>query len=153
MHFINKLNDKVEKIFNYATPFIDFLIRIWIANIFWQAGISKIAHLESTKWLFMYVYHVPLLNPTVAAYLFTSIELIFPVFLAIGLFTRLTACLLFIYNLIGMLAYPAISSTWYQWHIVWGLLLLVPMCHGAGLLSLDQVLKQRSKGKNSGVKK
>lgn len=152
MRYINKLNDKVEKLFNYATPVADFLIRVWIANLFWQAGISKIAHLESTAWLFTYVYHVPLLNPTAAAYLFTGIELILPIFLAVGLFTRISASLLFIYNIIGLFSYPAISPTWLQWHIVWSLLLLVPMCHGAGLFSLDQLLKQR-KGKSSNLKK
>ncbi len=57
-------------------PAVSLLFRLWIAAIFWQAGLTKIASWDATLYLFNYEYSVPLLPPELAAYLGTGVELL-----------------------------------------------------------------------------
>ena len=66
-------------------PIGDLLIRLWVANVFWKSDVNKFQSFDITVQLFEYEYSVPFVSPTVAAYLGTGVELIFPVLLAIGL--------------------------------------------------------------------
>ena len=120
----------------------DLLIRLWVANAFWQAGLVKIASMYSTIYLFQNEYHVPLLPPVFAAYLGTGIELVFPVLLAFGILTRFAAGFLFIYNIIAVISYPALWSTGFTDHKVWGLMLLMTTLHGPGALSVDAIVQR-----------
>ena len=70
---------------------IDLVIRLWIANIFWKAGLTKIATWESTLYLFEYEYAVPFVPTEVAAVIGTGVEITMPILLAIGLGTRFSA--------------------------------------------------------------
>lgn len=126
----------------FLAPVGDLGLRLWVAEVFWRAGLTKIQSMDSTVALFTYVYHVPLLSPEVAAYLGTAIEITVPVLLALGLAGRLSAGFLFIYNIIAVISYPGLSAGGLEHHQVWGLMLLVLTLRGPGALSLDRLLER-----------
>ncbi|MCB1803708.1 MAG: DoxX family protein [Candidatus Competibacteraceae bacterium] len=133
----------LNSLFDRLVPAADLLIRLWIANVFWKAGLSKIQSMESTILLFRYEYNVPLLAPEIAAYLATFSELGFSVLLALGLAGRLSALSLFILNAVAVISYPALQAHGLIQHQLWGLLLLVTLLHGPGRLSLDYLLARK----------
>jgi len=125
---------------NQVAPLGDLAIRLWVANVFFRSGLSKLDNWDGTLALFANEYHVPVLSPTLAAYAGTATELLFPVLLALGLGTRFTALVLFVFNIIAVVSYPDVGEVGLKDHQHWGLLLLVPLLHGAGKLSLDHWL-------------
>ncbi len=133
------------------SPVSLLLFRVWVAVDFFRAGLVKIADMQSTTSLFTNVYHVPLLAPVVAAYLGTAVELILPWFLGLGLAGRLTAVVLFFYNIVAVVSYPDLwpNGLWKDFwhggftdHKVWGLMLLAIVFYGPGELSLDHLLQK-----------
>lgn len=128
---------------NALAPFLDLGIRLWVANIFWKSGLTKIQSWDSTVALFTHEYQVPLLSPTLAAVLGTCVELVFPVLLVLGLAGRLSAGALFVFNIIAVISYPDLNEIGIKDHIYWGLLLLVTLLHGPGRLSMDHILRKR----------
>lgn len=92
-------------------PAIDLLIRLWVANVFWKSGLTKIATWDSTLYLFEYEYAVPLLSPEVAAVIGTGVELAMPILLVVGLATRLSATVLFVFNIAAVLSFRR-SISW-----------------------------------------
>ncbi|NVK42565.1 MAG: DoxX family protein [Oceanospirillaceae bacterium] len=122
------------------SPAVSLLFRLWIAAIFWQAGLTKIASWDATLYLFNYEYSVPLLPPELAAYLATGVELLMPALLALGLATRFSALVLFLFNIVAVISYPTLNEIGLKDHQYWGLMLLVPLCFGPGLLSLDALI-------------
>lgn len=123
-------------------PVADLLIRLWVANVFWKSGLTKIATWDSTLYLFEYEYAVPLLPTPVAATIATGVELLMPVLLVIGFATRLSASVLFVFNIVAVLSFSAITVWSATDHQLWGLLLLVTMFHGPGRLSVDHYLQR-----------
>ncbi len=121
----------------WAPSMLSFMLRIWLAMIFFKAGQTKIASWDTTLALFEYEYQVPLLTPVLAAYAGTAVELLIPIMLIMGLFTSLSAAILFVLNLVAAISYPDISEAGMQEHIYWGILLTVPLALGGGRLSLD----------------
>ena len=128
------------------TPFIDLGVRLWVANVFWRSGLASVHDWETTVDLFKYEYSVPLLSPHVAAVLGTSVELIFPVLLAIGLAGRLSAGVLFVFNIIAVISYPALNEVGLKDHTYWGILLLVSLLHGPGRISIDYLIRRKWMG-------
>ena len=120
----------------FAAPAVDLLLRLWVASVFFKSGLTKIANFDSTISLFETEYVVPLLSPELAAYLGTGAELVLPVFLALGLGSRLVALALFGFNIIAVVSYPDLSPAGLNEHIYWGLLMLVTIVHGGGKLAL-----------------
>jgi len=131
---------------DFLSPLIDLFIRLWVANVFWKAGLTKIATWDATVYLFTHEYHVPLLSPEVAALLGAGVELIFPVLLAFGLGARLAAGVLFVFNIIAVISYPGLNEVGLKDHIYWGILLLVPLLHGPGKLSIDHLIRRKYLG-------
>jgi putative oxidoreductase len=152
MSLLNRTRDFYYKAVgwvHHATPVADLCLRLWVADAFWKAGLVKIANMDSTLALFENEYHVPVLPPDFAAYLGTGIELVMPWFLALGLFGRLTAGFLFVYNLMAVISYPDLwpngfwsdlFGTGFMDHKAWGLMLLVTFLYGPGKLSMDHLL-------------
>ena len=138
---------RLVEIFNrslaYLAPAGDVLLRLWVANVFFKSGLTKIQSFDSTIALFEYEYSVPLLSPVVAAYLGTATELIFPALLLLGLAGRFSAFVLFFFNIIAAVSYPEISDLGVRDHQVWGIMLFVSMVHGPGKLSLDYLIWHR----------
>ena len=128
---------------NALAPVGDLVIRLWVANVFWKSGLTKIQSVDTTLQLFRYEYSVPLLPPEVAAYLSMFTELTFSVLLAVGLAGRLSAAALFFVNIVAAVSYPALEEAGLNQHQLWGLLLLVPLLHGPGKLSLDHLISRR----------
>lgn len=128
---------------DWLAPAGDLLIRLWVANVFWSSGLTKIQSMQSTILLFRYEYEVPLLSPEVAAYLATFSELGFSLLLALGLAGRFGAAGLSVLNIVAVISYPALAAHGLVQHQLWGLLLLVPLLHGPGKLSLDALIGRR----------
>lgn len=146
MSVIGKLSALASPIIrglDFLSPGIDLVIRLWVANVFWKSGLTKIASWESTVALFTYEYHVPLLSPQLAAFLGTAVELSMPVLLVLGLGARFGAAVLFVFNIVAVISYPDLNEIGLKDHQYWGLLLLVPLLHGPGRLSIDHLLRRR----------
>ncbi len=140
---------KVITLLDNASSVIDVVIRLWIAEVFFRSGLVKIASWQSTLALFENEYQVPLLPPVAAAYLGTFVELVFPVLLALGLATRFSCIVLFVFNVMAVVSYPDLSEAGLKDHYYWGLLLLVPLLHGPGKLSVDHLIARRWLGHES----
>ena len=125
---------------DWLAPLGDLLLRLYVANVFWKAGLVKIQSWSSTLYLFSEEYKVPLLPPEIAAYLGTGVELLFPVLLAFGLAGRFAALVLFVFNIIAVISYPTLNAAGIADHQLWGLLLALLVLRGPGKLSLDHLL-------------
>lgn len=130
----------------FLTPVFDLAIRLWVANVFWKSGLTKIQSWDTTLMLFQYEYNVPLLPYNVAAILATGAELLFPVLLVLGLASRFSALSLFILNVVAVISYPDINAAGIKDHLLWGTMLAVTFLHGPGPLSIDQFLRRRFLG-------
>jgi putative oxidoreductase len=128
------------------SPAIDLVVRLFVATVFFKSGLTKIANWASTLSLFENEYAVPLLPPEVAAALGTTVELAFPVLLVLGLGSRVSAFVLFVFNIVAVISYPDLGDVGLRDHQTWGLLLLVTLLHGPGVLSLDHLISRRYAG-------
>jgi putative oxidoreductase len=136
----------------FLAPAADLGIRLWAAKFFWDAALTKIqvggefpfiGLGPSTVMLFEYEYQVPLLSATAAAYLGTTVELVFPALLAFGLAGRAAAAVLFIFNIVAVISYPGLNEAGVLQHQLYGTLLLLPLLRGPGVLSIDHLIRRR----------
>jgi putative oxidoreductase len=96
---------------------------------------------EATFALFADEYKLPFLSPSTAAYAATSLEFLVPILLALGLFTRLSACVLLAMTMIiQIFVYP---DAWWTAHAYWAALLVILIARGPGTLSLDRIFFPR----------
>jgi putative oxidoreductase len=138
--------DSVEKTrtgLGWLGSVFDLGIRVWVAQVFFKSGLTKIDSWDSTLFLFNDVYAVPVLPPALAAWLATAAELALPVLLVIGLATRLGALGLFILNYVAVVSFPDMGAVGIKDHVLWGVMLAVIFFHGPGRLSLDEWLRRR----------
>lgn len=119
-------------------------IRLWMAKIFWYSGLTKISSWSSTIALFKYEYKVPFIYPELAAYLSASCELTCPIFLALGLATRLASIPMLIMAIVIQVTYLQRVE-----HLYWMMLLTLLICYGPGRFSIDYFIKQKFKPKNN----
>ena len=133
----------IVKGLDFLSPAVDLAARLWLADVFWKSGLTKIANWQTTQMLFNFEYHVPLLPPNVAAVLATSVELGGSVLLAFGLASRFGTAALFILNFTAAISYPDLSESGLRDHIFWGILLTLFFFHGPGKLSVDHWLRRR----------
>ncbi|MHB8471868.1 MAG: DoxX family protein [Gammaproteobacteria bacterium] len=131
---------------DFLSPLVDLGVRLWVANVFWKSGMTKLTSWDSTLNLFTNVYEVPVLSPELAATLSTAVELGGAVLLAVGLAGRFSAAALFILNIVAVISYPDLSEVGLKDHYYWGLLLLIVLLHGPGKLSVDHWLRGRLMG-------
>lgn len=143
---IANLTAPVIRGLDFLSPLIDLGIRLWVANVFWKSGLTKIQSWDSTIALFTHEYQVPLLSPEVAAVLGTGTELIFPVLLVLGLGSRVSAAVLFVFNYIAVISYPELNEVGIKDHVYWGILLLVTLLHGPGRISMDHLIRRKWMG-------
>jgi putative oxidoreductase len=123
--------------------FISLLARIVVGLIFFLSGLTKVDgfHLtDSAIFLFAEEFKLPLISPWLAAHMAAAIELTMPLLLFAGFATRFAALVLLGMTLvIEIFVYPES----YVQHGLWAVALLTIMKHGAGVFSLDHVLKSR----------
>ena len=143
---VANLIGKVITWVGFLTPLFDLALRLWVANVFWKSGLTKIKSWDSTLMLFEYEYAVPVLPVNVAAIMATGAELLFPVLLVVGLASRFSALSLFILNFVAVISYPDISDAGIKDHMVWGTMLAVTLFHGPGMLSADHFLRRKFLG-------
>jgi putative oxidoreductase len=146
MNLVERLFDltrPVSRTLSFLSPVADLALRLWVANVFFKSGLTKIQSMDSTLLLFTHEYQVPLLPPELAAYAGTFVELVFPVLLALGLGGRFAAFVLFVFNIVAVISYPGLNPAGVEQHQVWGLMLLVTLLHGPGRLSLDGLICRR----------
>lgn len=138
-------------------PITDLWLRLVVAWAFYTSGLTKVTsnlliHVFgtdlryptslhptfTTQLLFQNEYHVPLLSPALAAQLGPVVEIGMPVLIALGLFGRPAAIILFVFNIVAVLSYQAAQSgPAFYLHVLWGTLLLAVIAHGPGKISID----------------
>ena len=147
VQMISKGLDCTTTLGNLLQPFASLGTRVWVAKVVFEAGMSKFQNWENTKLLFTKKYQIPYISPEHAAILGTGIEIVLPVFLALGLGARLPALILMIYHVATVICYPFLltpeGSVALQQHIVCGLLLLCCLSYGPGKLSGDYFLTKK----------
>ncbi|MBQ0921688.1 DoxX family protein [Hydrogenophaga aromaticivorans] len=134
-----------------------FVARFSIAAVFWKSGQTKIEGLaidivsgeftlgiprlsDNAVFLFKEEYQLPLLPPDLGATLAALGEHILPLFILLGLATRLSALgLLGMTLVIQLFVYPDAYAT----HGTWAAVLLYLMAHGPGQLSIDAWIAKR----------
>lgn len=131
---------------DYISSLADLGIRLYVADIFWKSGLTKIASWDSTVYLFANLYKVPYLSPEVAAASSTAVELGGAVLLAVGLASRFGTAALFILNIVAVISFPDLSDAGRQNHVYWGMLLLIFLLHGPGKLSIDHFIRKKLMG-------
>lgn len=119
--------------------FLLLCARLFPAAVFWQSGRTKMDGWkvnESALYLFQEEYRLPVIDPLLAAHLAAVAEHLFPLLLALGLATRLSAvALLGMTLVIQCLVYPDAWPT----HGTWAALLLWLVARGPGSASLDHL--------------
>jgi putative oxidoreductase len=119
---------------------IALITRISIGGVFWQSGQTKLDgwHISASAIeLFHNEYQLPLVDPTVAAYLATTAEHLLPILLVMGLATRLAASALLVMTLIiEIFVYPDAWPT----HGTWAACFLILMARGPGVISVDSMI-------------
>ncbi|MDH5210746.1 MAG: DoxX family protein [Betaproteobacteria bacterium] len=131
---------------NAAAHLVDLGIRVYVAEIFFRSGLLKIGNWDGTLYLFKNEYRVPLLPPEAAAWLGTFGELAFPPLLALGLAARFAALSLSVVNVMAVISFWHVlggNEAALMSHFYWGVLLLVTLCHGPGMLSIDHWIRRR----------
>jgi putative oxidoreductase len=123
--------------------FIALAARVFPAAVFWQSGETKVVgwHLKpSAISLFANEYQLPLIDPTIAAYVSAFFEHCFPILLVVGLASRFSAlALLCMTAVIEIFVYPGAWPT----HGVWATCFLLVIARGPGWLSLDHVIRRK----------
>lgn len=118
---------------------IQLAMRISIGFVFFNSGLLKARSFEFAVKLFEDEYRLPLLPPELAARLAMSVEIVVPLFLFVGLATRLaTLPLLGMVAIIEILVYP---QAWVE-HLLWASVLVVLLTRGPGVFSLDHVIER-----------
>jgi putative oxidoreductase len=114
------------------------IARVYVAHAFFLSGLTKLRDWDITLALFMDEYHVPLLSPTVAAWMGTAGELLLPVLLVLGLGGRFAALGLSVVNVMAVLSLAEVAPAALQQHITWGVLLAALALYGPGAWSVDR---------------
>jgi putative oxidoreductase len=113
--------------------------RIGVGATFFRAGLLKYNSFEFAVKLFQDEYRLPLIDPTVAARMAMVQELTIPIFLFLGLATRVaTLPLLGTIAVIQTFVYPNA----YNDHLLWGSILVLVLTRGPGVFSLDYLIER-----------
>lgn len=138
----NALVDLPARVLNAGRDVFALALRVWVGWQFLVSGWLKVTSWETTLYLFNEEYRTPLLSPSVAAVIGTAGELVFPLFLILGLAGRLSALGLSAVNGMAVVAYAhVLLSEGFEaalaQHELWGLALAVIVFYGPGRISID----------------
>jgi putative oxidoreductase len=138
-HYYSSASTLLEKLHSLASV----TARLYIAQVFFLAGLTKIRDWDTTLFLFEEEYQVPFLSYELAAYLATFGELLFPALLAFGLATRFSAVALSVINIVAVISLEEIAPAALYLHIIWGALLAQLVIYGSGFFSIDRWIKTK----------
>jgi len=126
-----------EQLARFPLSIIQLAMRIGIGAVFFRSGLLKYNSWEFTVQLFRDEYKVPLLDPVLAAKLAMAQELTVPIFLFVGLATRVATL-----PLLGMIAVIQIFVFPNAWsdHLLWSSALVLILTRGPGAFSIDHLL-------------
>jgi putative oxidoreductase len=127
----------------WLQPAAQLAARCYVGAVFFRSGLTKLHDWDTTLALFADEYHVPLLNPTVAAFMGTGAELVLPVLLVAGLFGRFAAIGLSLLNVVAVLSLADIPEAALMGHVFWGCLLVALILWGPGRWSVDRFMIPR----------
>lgn len=117
------------------------LARLYVAQVFFASGLTKLRDWGTTVALFTDEYAVPWLSPEVAAVLGTTGELVLPALLVLGLAGRFAALGLSVVNAVAVMSLAEIAPAALQQHITWGVLLAALALYGGGRWAADTPLR------------
>ena len=120
---------------SYITPVANLWARIYIGLVFFRSGQAKLIDFEETIEFFADDWALPFIAPAPAAYLATAGELVLPVLLILGLFTRVGALGLFAMAAVIQLFVMPLNE-----HFYWMIILAFLVGQGGSKLSLDHLL-------------
>ncbi len=120
--------------------------RLYLAQVFFLSGLTKLRDWDTTLALFTDEYQVPLLPPALAALMGTAGELVLPVLLVLGLGGRFAALGLFVVNAVAVVSLQEIAPAAWQQHLFWGSLLAGLAIYGPGAWSLERWVWPRLAG-------
>ncbi|MGI9273812.1 MAG: DoxX family protein [Endozoicomonas sp.] len=144
-----ELNNDLSRLLDYLQPVVLLTARLYVAWVFFAAGLRKLQDWDTTLFLFELEYAVPLLSPVAAAWLGTAGELVLPLLLVVGLCGRLGAIGLSVVNVVAVISLEEIAPAAFNQHVLWGALLGAVVVWGAGRFSLDGLLNTRHRFDNS----
>ncbi|MCV0439349.1 MAG: DoxX family protein [Hydrogenophaga sp.] len=127
----------ITRALDLAQPAAALVARIYLAQVFFLSGLTKLRDWDTTILLFTEEYRVPLLSPQVAAVAGTAGELVLPVLLLFGLAGRFAALGLSVVNVVAVISLAEIAPAALQQHITWGVLLAGLAIYGVGRWSID----------------
>jgi putative oxidoreductase len=133
--------DWADKVLDALQPAATLLARLYVAQVFFSSGLTKLRDWDITVSLFTDEYKVPLLSPQLAAAMGTAGEIALPVLLALGLGGRFAALGLSVVNLVAVISLSDIAPAALQQHITWGVLLAALALFGPGRWSFDTPLR------------
>ncbi|MFT5136358.1 MAG: putative oxidoreductase [Arenicella sp.] len=122
-----------------VAPLANLAARIYMGySIFFVSGLAKLGDFEETIELFEEDWVIPLIPAEPAAYLATAGELVLPVLLILGIFTRIGA--------LGLLVMTIVIQTFAiqdPQHYIWMLVLGLLLGYGGNKISVDYLLFKR----------
>jgi putative oxidoreductase len=139
-----RTRDDLGTALNRFQPLAAVLARLYVAQVFFASGLTKLRNWDITLALFADEYHAPFLSPQVAAWMGTIGELVLPVLLVLGLGGRVAALGLSVVNVAAVLSLSEIAPAAMQQHITWGVLLAGVAIFGNGPWSLDSLFRAKS---------
>lgn len=134
------LGERSIRALDVLQPLAQLAARVYVGSVFFRSGLTKLRDWDITLALFADEYRVPLLNPTVAAFMGTGAELALPALLVAGLFGRFAAAGLSVLNVVAVLSLADIPEAALQGHVFWGSLLAALLLWGPGRLSVDRFM-------------
>lgn len=130
------LLDRLSPAWEGAVSGLLVVARLFLAIPFLKSGLSRVNSWSAQSYLFEYEHPLPLVSPTVAAYLTTGLEVVLPVALALGVLARFAGLGL---GVMAATIYFVIGGDFAVAHeqIPWMIVALVVFVLGPGRISLD----------------
>jgi putative oxidoreductase len=138
-----RLWDRLAAGLDRLQPAAALAARLYVGQVFFLSGLTKIRDWDTTLALFADEYKVPLLPTALAAVMGTAGELVLPVLLVLGLGGRFAALGLSVVNVVAVLSLQEIAPAALQQHVFWGALLAGIAIFGPGKWSVERLVWPR----------
>jgi NADH dehydrogenase FAD-containing subunit/uncharacterized membrane protein YphA (DoxX/SURF4 family) len=120
-----------------AWPYLELLIRLWIARLFFSFGVQELMHWPANIQSVSDNNPFPFLAPIASAYLSSGADLVCAVLLALGFMTRYAAMPLLLLAAISQWRFEPFDTQLF-WIALFGWYVI----NGAGPVSIDQLLRR-----------